>query len=332
MIVDWAPWNHTAGGNHNFGLVLLQRRHALHRRRQAAARRDRGDRAQPARDRADLVFHRAARATRRCCRICAPTRRCAATSSAGCKVLWYRGRRHCAARVRRDQASSRCRPAASASCSSPASARPRPRPSRWRRIVGRARSAQHRPAGAGLELKLVPRSTASWRRACKGPNVTPGYWRQPELTAKAFDEEGFYKLGDALRFDDPDRPATGPAVRRPHRRGLQARDRHLGQRRPAARRASSRTSRRYVRDVVIAGADRDDIARADLSRSRRLPRAAPRSAADGAADDGASSIAPASGRIPRRCWRSFAAGRPARRTASCARCCSPSRPRSTPAR
>src|SRR5205814_3013945 len=37
----------------------------------------------------------------------------------------------------------------------------------------------------------------------KGPNVTPGYWRQPELTAAAFDEEGFYKFGDALKPADP---------------------------------------------------------------------------------------------------------------------------------
>ena len=38
----------------------------------------------------------------------------------------------------------------------------------------------------------------------KGPNVMPGYWRQPEMTAKAFDEEGFYKFGDALKPADPD--------------------------------------------------------------------------------------------------------------------------------
>jgi feruloyl-CoA synthase len=34
--------------------------------------------------------------------------------------------------------------------------------------------------------------------------VMPGYWRQPEMTAKAFDEEGFYKFGDALKPADPD--------------------------------------------------------------------------------------------------------------------------------
>jgi feruloyl-CoA synthase len=37
----------------------------------------------------------------------------------------------------------------------------------------------------------------------KGPNVTPGYWRQDDLTRKAFDEEGFYSFGDCVRFIDP---------------------------------------------------------------------------------------------------------------------------------
>src|SRR5690606_10591078 len=38
----------------------------------------------------------------------------------------------------------------------------------------------------------------------KGPNIMTGYWRQPELTAKVFDEEGFYCFGDALLPVDPD--------------------------------------------------------------------------------------------------------------------------------
>jgi feruloyl-CoA synthase len=50
----------------------------------------------------------------------------------------------------------------------------------------------------GNEAKLVPNNGKLEVRA-KGPNVTPGYWRQPEVTAAAFDEEGFYKLGDALK-------------------------------------------------------------------------------------------------------------------------------------
>jgi feruloyl-CoA synthase len=50
----------------------------------------------------------------------------------------------------------------------------------------------------GNDAKLVPNNGKLEIRA-KGPNVTPGYWRQPELTAAAFDDEGFYKFGDALK-------------------------------------------------------------------------------------------------------------------------------------
>ena len=52
---------------------------------------------------------------------------------------------------------------------------------------------------SGNDAKLVPNDGKMEVRA-KGPNVTPGYWRQPELTAKAFDDEGFYKFGDALKL------------------------------------------------------------------------------------------------------------------------------------
>jgi len=61
---------------------------------------------------------------------------------------------------------------------------------------------------AGVELKLVPREGKLDARI-RGPNVTPGYWRQPELTAAAFDEEGYYRFGDALRFLDPEEPRKG---------------------------------------------------------------------------------------------------------------------------
>lgn len=60
----------------------------------------------------------------------------------------------------------------------------------------------------GIELKLVP-VQGKLEARLRGPNITPGYWRQPELTAKAFDEEGYYKLGDALKFEDPNDPRKG---------------------------------------------------------------------------------------------------------------------------
>jgi feruloyl-CoA synthase len=56
---------------------------------------------------------------------------------------------------------------------------------------------------SGNEAKLVPNNGKLEVRA-RGPNVTPGYWRQPELTAAAFDADGFYKFGDALKPVDPD--------------------------------------------------------------------------------------------------------------------------------
>jgi feruloyl-CoA synthase len=62
----------------------------------------------------------------------------------------------------------------------------------------------------GIELKMVPVDNAGkYELRVRGPNVTPGYWKQPDLTAAAFDEEHFYKIGDAGRFADPENPAQG---------------------------------------------------------------------------------------------------------------------------
>lgn len=60
----------------------------------------------------------------------------------------------------------------------------------------------------GITLKLVPNGSKLEVRV-KGPTVTSGYHNDPEKTAAAFDEEGFYKLGDACRFLDPDDPTQG---------------------------------------------------------------------------------------------------------------------------
>jgi feruloyl-CoA synthase len=60
----------------------------------------------------------------------------------------------------------------------------------------------------GVEIKLLPAGSKLELRV-RGPNVTPGYWKRPDLTAAAFDEEGFYKPGDAARFTDPADPAKG---------------------------------------------------------------------------------------------------------------------------
>jgi feruloyl-CoA synthase len=54
----------------------------------------------------------------------------------------------------------------------------------------------------GVTLKLVPNAGKLEARIA-GPNIMPGYWRHPELNATAFDDEGFYKIGDALKLAEP---------------------------------------------------------------------------------------------------------------------------------
>ena len=60
----------------------------------------------------------------------------------------------------------------------------------------------------GVEVKLVPLGDKTEVRF-RGPHVMPGYWRDPEMTDEAFDEEGYYRTGDAVRFFDPAEPRRG---------------------------------------------------------------------------------------------------------------------------
>lgn len=60
----------------------------------------------------------------------------------------------------------------------------------------------------GVEVKMVPNGGKMELRV-KGPNVTPGYLRRDDLTAEAFDEDGFYCIGDAGRWADDANPRRG---------------------------------------------------------------------------------------------------------------------------
>jgi feruloyl-CoA synthase len=61
---------------------------------------------------------------------------------------------------------------------------------------------------AGCDLKLVP-AAGKLEVRVRGPHVTPGYYRSGALTAAAFDEEGFYRIGDAVKLADPADPSKG---------------------------------------------------------------------------------------------------------------------------
>ncbi|MBS1807908.1 MAG: feruloyl-CoA synthase [Acidobacteria bacterium] len=112
----------------------------------------------------------------------------------------------------------------------------------------------------GNELKMLPTDTAGkYELRVRGPNVTPGYWKREDLTAAAFDEEGFYRIGDAGRFADPDDSAQGIEFA-----GRIAEDFkltsgtwvHVGALRVKAIAALAPVAQ----DVVIAGHDRDEVA------------------------------------------------------------------------
>jgi feruloyl-CoA synthase len=109
----------------------------------------------------------------------------------------------------------------------------------------------------GVELKLAPVNGKLEARV-RGPNVMPGYWRDEVLTRAAYDDDGFYRFGDAVRFVDPNDVNRGFLF-----------DGRLGEDFKLAtgtwvsvgplRAAFLQHMAPYAQDVVVAGHDRDDI-------------------------------------------------------------------------
>jgi len=93
----------------------------------------------------------------------------------------------------------------------------------------------------------------------RGPNITPGYWAQEDLTRAAFDEEGYYKLGDALLFVDEATPELGFTFD-----GRLAEDFKLSSGTWVSvgplRARFIHQAAPYAKDVVVAGHDREYVA------------------------------------------------------------------------
>ena len=208
MLVDWLPWNHTFGSNHNFNMVL----------RHAGTLVIDGGRPLPA-----MVGETVRNLTE-----ISPT--IYFNVPAGYAVLLpfletRRGLRAVllrASSVSSSTRAQRCRricgtaskPLAVRAHRPPhphvllAGAPPRPRRSRPPRIsCWTARETIGLPV-PGVDMKLVPTGGKLEVRV-RGPDITPGYWKRPDLTRDAFDDEGFYKPGDAVRFADPADAAKG---------------------------------------------------------------------------------------------------------------------------
>lgn len=110
----------------------------------------------------------------------------------------------------------------------------------------------------GVEVKLIPDADGRCEARVRGPNVTAGYYLDPEKTAAAFDEEGFFITGDAMRFVDAADPSRGLVFD-----GRVSEDFKLDTgtwvQAGTLRMAALERLRGLVQDVVICGHDRGEI-------------------------------------------------------------------------
>jgi feruloyl-CoA synthase len=134
---------------------------------------------------------------------------------------------------------------------------------------------------AGIEIKLVPNGEKLELRL-KGPNVTPGYWKAPEQTSQCFDDEGYYKIGDALKFADPGNIGSGFVFD-----GRVGEDFKLATgtwvNLAAVRLAAIGSCAPLIRDVVLTGLDRNHIGALifpDLAACRALAGLDPQASGD----------------------------------------------------
>ena len=273
VLVDWAPWHHTAAGNHDFGLVLvnggsyyIDEGKPMPGAIEATVRNLREISPTfyfnvPKGYEALLPFLREDAALRR-------------TFFSRLKVLWFAGAgvsqpvydemRAIALRERGEPV-----PFLTGLGSTETA------PMTLARLQEADDASNMGVPPPGVELKMVP-FEGKFEMRIRGPHISPGYWRQPELTAQAFDEEGWYRLGDAFAFADRDDPGKGLLFR-----GRVAEDFklatgtwvHVG----PLRAAFLAHFAPLVRDVVIAAPGRDDLAALvfpDLDACRRLGDAA----------------------------------------------------------
>jgi len=274
VIVDWLPWNHTFGSNHNFGLVLdnggslyIDEGKPLPGAIEATVRN--------LRDIAPTIYFNVPKGFEMLLPYLAAEDALRETFFSRLKVMFYAGAalaQHVldayealAVRTTGERilfmsslGSTETAPAA-LSCN-------------W----DCERAGNIGLPLPGVTLKLVPREGKLEARL-KGENIMPGYWRAPALTAEAFDEERFYKIGDALKFADPNDPAKGLLFD-----GRLAEDFKLATGTWVSvgplRAAFIAHFAPLVRDVVLAGADRDEVTALifpDLDACRKIATALP---------------------------------------------------------
>ena len=203
VIVDWLPWNHTFGGNHNFGMVLMHGG-TLYIDDGKPLPAHRADRAN-LREIAPTVYFNVPKGFEVLLPFLDRSRRCARASSAACNAVLC-GRRAVAACMGRTRHLALDARRAHHDDDLARVDRNRALRALCHRQGAPARRDRHSRRRRRSEARAECRQA---RAAAQGPLVTPGYWREPELTARRSTTKAIYRLGDALRFADDTDPAKG---------------------------------------------------------------------------------------------------------------------------
>lgn len=255
VLVDWLPWNHTFGGSHNYGLTLYNGG-TLYIDEGKPAPQLIGETLRNLREIAPTIYFNVPRGFEEIAAALEADRALAERFFSRVKMLFYAAaglsqpvwdalhrvaERTCGERIMMITGLGMTETAPFALCAN------------WEA----GRSGLVGIPAPGLELKLAPVEEKLEARY-RGPNVTPGFWREAALTRAAFDEEGYYRSGDAVRFADLADPDQGLMFD-----GRIAEDFKLdsgtwvsvGPLRARILAAGAP----YVQDVVIAGLDRRDV-------------------------------------------------------------------------
>jgi len=256
VVVDWLPWSHTFGGNHNLGIVLYNGG-TLYIDAGKPTPALVGETLRNLREISPTVYFNVPRGFEEIARAMdhdealrtSLFRRVKAFMYAGAglsQAVWDKLDAHGVQAV-----GERVRMVTSLGMTETA-------PACLFKVDTEARSGHVGLPVPGVDVKLVPQGGKTELRF-RGPNVMPGYWRDPEQTKEAFDEEGYYRTGDAARWVDPADDRKGLLFD-----GRIAEDFKLSTGTfvsvgPLRARVIA-AGEPCVQDVVVAGADRDEIA------------------------------------------------------------------------
>jgi len=206
VLVDWLPWNHTFGGNHNYGIALYNGG-TLYIDEGKPVPQLIGETLRNLREIAPTVYFNVPRGFEEIAQALHADDALAKKFFSRVKMLFY------AAASLAQPIWDSLHAAAAKTCGERilmitglgmTETAPFAVVANWE--AGQSGGIGH-PA-VGVEMRLVPVGDKLEVRY-RGPSVTPGFWRQEALTRDAFDAEGYYRSGDAARFLDPSEPQKG---------------------------------------------------------------------------------------------------------------------------